>query len=142
MMMTKTMTISSPRGSARAINAQGQLLDHQGRPILTRNLNAAPVALRSHSDPIREHFVNTDKGFKVVTEQTCDDTIKAVHDAGSLLRKRTKGDGARYMGSAPLVVVQIWAKECGAKPGTREFLEYARRKLTDGEYARLKVHMA
>lgn len=72
-----------------------------------------------------------------MTSQRCDDTINAVHLAGSMVKRQQKG--ARYMGSAPLVVAEIWAKMCGAPPGTREFAEYAHKQLTSGEYSKLKV---
>lgn len=45
----------------------------------------------------------------------------------------------RKVGSIPEVVAQIWSAECGAAIGTREFTEYAKRKLMDGEYAKLRV---
>lgn len=102
--------------------------------------NVAP--LRSNADPIREHVVDTDNGFHIVRTQDCDDTIAAVHTYSTTSSKRSRKDGARYMGSAPLIVCEIWAKECGAPVGTREFSEYAHKKLTHGEYAKLKVHMA
>jgi hypothetical protein len=77
----------------------------------------------------------------MVSEQNCDDTIEAVKIASENLPRRTKADGARYLGSAPIIVAQIWAKLCGAAPGTREFAEYARKQLSSGEYAKLKVHL-
>lgn len=45
----------------------------------------------------------------------------------------------RKIGSIPLVVAEKWAAECGALPGTPEFLEYAKKKLMDGEFAALRV---
>ena len=130
-------TITNPKGTARAISSDGRLLDQHGRPILTRRPPRAPAPLRSRSDAVRERFVDTPTGFQVVTEQLCDDTLNAVHLAGSMVKKQQKG--ARYMGSAPIIVAQIWAKQCGAQPGTREFAEYAHKQLTSGEYSKLKV---
>jgi hypothetical protein len=57
-----------------------------------------------------------------------------------MLPKKTAGGGARYMGSVPVVQAAIWAKECGAVVGTREWAEYARKKMENGGFNRLKVH--
>lgn len=80
-------------------------------------------------------------GFRIHTEQNCDDTIRAVHDASDLLPRRTAGDGARYMGSVPVVQAYIWAKECGAAVGTREWTEYAAKKLDNGTFSRLRANL-
>jgi len=90
---------------------------------------------------VRERVEDFDGGFRIVEEQQCDDTIEAVKLAGENLPRKTRADGARYMGSAPLIVARIWAKMCGSAPGTREFAEFARKQLTSGEYAKLKVHL-
>lgn len=84
-------------------------------------------------------MVDTDTGFNVVSTQMCDDIIDGVHMAHELVPKRTKADGARYLGSAPLLVCQIWAKECGYAPGTRGFAEYAHKQLTSGAYSKFKA---
>jgi hypothetical protein len=43
------------------------------------------------------------------------------------------------MGSVPAVQALIWAKECGAAVGTREWAEYASAKMSDGDFKRFKV---
>ena len=79
--------------------------------------------------------------FHIVTEQDCDATIQAVHDAGSVLRRHTGGDGARYMGSVPLVQAQIWAKECGFPVGSRGWTDYSAKKLNSVEFAKLRAQL-
>lgn len=98
-----------------------------------------PTKLRSDADKVTENLVDFQGGFHVVTEQKCDDTIAAVHSAKDYFKKNTKG--ARYLGSAPIIVAQIWAKECGFPPGTREFTEYAHKQLTNGEYSKFKAFL-
>ena len=83
--------------------------------------------------------MDTPNGHAIVTTQQCDDTIRAVHEARDFFPKRTKGDGARYLGSVPLIVCQIWAKECRSAIGTKEFRDYATKKLTSGDYSRFKA---
>lgn len=44
----------------------------------------------------------------------------------------------RYRGSVPLLEAQVWARECGAAIGTKEFNIYAAKKLQSAAYARLR----
>lgn len=50
------------------------------------------------------------------------------------------GDAAfRLAGRIPLVVAEQWAAECGEAIGTQGFAAYVKRKLADGDFARLRV---
>lgn len=75
---------------------------------------------------------------RITTVQDCDPVIDAVAAARDL--PKGKEDGLRYVGSIPLVLADIWAKECGAYPGTKEFGEYAKRKLQDIDNRKLLVN--
>lgn len=46
----------------------------------------------------------------------------------------------RHAGTIPFVIAEQWSRECGAAIGTKEFALYCRRKLMDGEFAKLRVH--
>lgn len=106
-----------------------------------RDFSFTPPPLRSNHDPIKERIIDTDKGFVIERSQRADATIQAVKEAGNHMGRKTAGDGSRYLGSVPLIVCEIWAKECGSSVGTREFLEYANKKLHSGEFAKLKVDL-
>lgn len=121
-------------------NQLPSLLGADGLP-LSRKPPKHPAPLRSKADPIRERYVDTDNGHRIVTTQTCDDTIAAVHAAREIIPKKQK-NAPRYKGSVPLVVCQIWAKQCGAPIGSREFSEYAAKQLDGGEYAKFKAWLA
>jgi hypothetical protein len=43
----------------------------------------------------------------------------------------------RLAGSIPFVIAEMWAKECGAKIGSQEFMEYVKKKLMSGEFSKL-----
>jgi hypothetical protein len=45
----------------------------------------------------------------------------------------------RLAGRIPLVVAEQWSAECGEAIGTKAFAHYVRRKLADGDFARLRV---
>jgi hypothetical protein len=50
------------------------------------------------------------------------------------------GDAAfRLAGRIPLVVAEQWSRECGEAIGTQGFAAYVKRKLADGDFARLRV---
>jgi hypothetical protein len=45
----------------------------------------------------------------------------------------------RLAGRIPFVVAEQWSAECGAAIGTQEFGLYVKKKLLDGDFARLRV---
>lgn len=45
----------------------------------------------------------------------------------------------RLAGRIPLVIAEQWSMECGEAIGTKGFGEYVRRKLADGDFAKLRV---
>ena len=45
----------------------------------------------------------------------------------------------RKIGSIPLVVAETWARECGAAIGSKEFAEYAKKKLMSGDWNAFKI---
>lgn len=45
----------------------------------------------------------------------------------------------RLAGRIPFVVAEQWSTECGAAIGTQEFGLYVKKKLLDGDFARLRV---
>lgn len=50
------------------------------------------------------------------------------------------GDAAfRLAGRIPLVVAEQWSRECGEAIGTQGFAVYVKKKLADGDFARLRV---
>jgi hypothetical protein len=45
----------------------------------------------------------------------------------------------RYVGEIPLVLAEQWSKESGLGLGSKEFMEYCRKKLQDPDYKKLLV---
>lgn len=45
----------------------------------------------------------------------------------------------RLAGRIPLVVAEQWSADCGEAIGTQAFAQYVRKKLADGDFARLRV---
>ena len=65
--------------------------------------------------------------------------IAGVQDAVKMAAPFARGKNQYYLGSVPLVLAQQWAKECGHAVGTRDFAEFAKKKLMDGEYSSLST---
>jgi hypothetical protein len=72
--------------------------------------------------------------------------IQSTQDVQAIVEEnhRIAMDGAKWVGDArwrkvgsiPEVFADQWARECGAGPGTPEFMEYAKKKLLSGEYSK------
>jgi hypothetical protein len=45
----------------------------------------------------------------------------------------------RKLGSIPFVIADQWSRECGAAIGSKEFAEYAKKKLMSGEFSAFKI---
>lgn len=44
------------------------------------------------------------------------------------------------IGNIPLIICMRWAKECGARPFSRAWQEYAKKQLNSPEYSKLNVN--
>jgi hypothetical protein len=92
--------------------------------------------------PITERLVldSDGKSFHFVKQQNVQLIIDAAKDAAETLRPNTGPVGSKYLGTVPVLIAQQWSKECGAPVGSREWAKYAKGKLQDGTWARLRVH--
>ena len=97
------------------------------------------------SDPIHKHYDVTERMFeedgKLIINRHQD--VQALLDDNhelSTVAPSMHGDAAfRLAGRIPLVVAEQWSRECGEAIGTQGFAEYVKRKLADGDFARLRV---
>lgn len=62
--------------------------------------------------------------------QDAERVTNAVHD----MTEHAKGKNRHYLGSVPIAVAGLWARECGSAIGTREFADYAKKKILDRNY--------
>ena len=104
-------------------------------PAVTRWLAQQESHLNS-VNPVFEKWVDTENGFSIHRSQETGGVVDAVKEAAE---QRSRGDGARYLGSVPEIVCEVWAKECGAAIGTPEFRAYAKKMLMTGEFQKLRV---
>jgi len=98
-------------------------------------VNADPF---KHYD-VNERMIEQDGKLIVSRSQNVEsllDDNKALADIAPSMH----GDAAfRLVGRIPLVVAEQWAAECGEAVGTQGFAAHVRKKLADGDFARLRV---
>lgn len=93
---------------------------------------------RNHYD-VRERMFEEDGKLVVRRHQEVQsllDDNKALGDIAPSMHGDAK---FRLAGRIPLVVAEQWASECGEAIGTQGFAEYVKKKLADGDFARLRV---
>lgn len=83
-------------------------------------------------------MVTENDKFHFVYEQEVDDIVAGVKSASDVMKR---GKDQHYVGSVPLLVAQLWAKECGAPIGTREYSMYAAKRLKSSEYQSLQANL-
>ena len=58
--------------------------------------------------------------------------VKMLNEAAASDRLQSR----RYLGSVDILTAEVWAKECGAAVGTKEWAAYAKKKLKSGDYGK------
>jgi hypothetical protein len=87
---------------------------------------------------IEHDVVDRASGLLHITKvQDCDAVLRGARAVREAVGVRPKGD-THYVGSVPVVLAQTWARECGAGIGTREFAEYAKKKILSNEFTLLR----
>lgn len=82
-------------------------------------------------------MIEQDGKLHVVRSQDVQPILDANKRAANSDLDRTSG--FRRAGSIPYVIAEQWSRECGAAIGTKEFGEYVKKKLMDGDWAKLRV---
>jgi len=85
---------------------------------------------------ITERWYSDEEG-NVTRDVTQDAT--GVIEAVQGMTEHARGKSMYYLGSIPLILAQQWARECGHAIGTKEFAEFAKKRLMDRDFARLST---
>ena len=92
----------------------------------------------SHYD-VKERMFEQDGKLIVRRNQDVQSLLDENHEL-STFAPSAHGDAKfRLAGRIPLVVAEQWSAECGEAIGTQGFAQYVRRKLADGDFAKLRV---
>lgn len=88
---------------------------------------------------VTERMVEEDGKLVVSRHQNVGALLDDNHEL-SMSAPSMHGDAKfRLAGRIPLVVAEQWSRECGEAIGTQGFAAYVKRKLADGDFARLRV---
>ncbi len=88
---------------------------------------------------ISEKITAEDNKIQVARSQDVSGILKEIHDLKDHIPSMHGDAKARWVGSIPLVIAELWSKECGAAIGTHEYAGYIRKKLSDPDYKKLLI---
>ena len=63
--------------------------------------------------------------------------IKELHNSN--LTNHFGESRMRYVGEIPMILAEQWSKESGLQLGSREFMDYVKKKLKDPNYKKLLI---
>lgn len=91
------------------------------------------------NDQIKERMIEQDGKLHIQRSQDVSRLIQMnKHEAETA--PSMHGDAAiRKVGSIPFVIAEEWSRECGAGIGTKEFAQYCKKKLMDGDFAAFRI---
>lgn len=88
---------------------------------------------------VKERMLEQDGKLIVRRNQDVQSLLDENHEL-STFAPSAHGDAKfRLAGRIPLVIAEQWSAECGEAIGTQGFAQYVRRKLADGDFAKLRV---
>lgn len=89
-------------------------------------------------DAVRETITSDERGVRIHSTMDAQPTLDFVKSAADHFKK---GADQHYLGSVPILVAQVWAKECGHAIGTPGFKAYGAKKLKSGEYSLFRANL-
>lgn len=97
-------------------------------------------ALRAQFLRPSEEFVERDNLLIHRRSVDAEPIIQAVQSIGSMQPVRRDRLGRKLLASVDPITATNWARESGTRVGTREFIEYAKKKLMSGDYSKFVVN--
>lgn len=96
--------------------------------------------IEQYSKPREAVTFDADNTMHIKRTNDAEPVLQAMRDYADVLDKhKTGAAGAKLIGSLDPVTASIFAKECGAAIGTKEFAAYAVQKMNDSDYKRFRV---
>lgn len=71
--------------------------------------------------------------------QEVDSVFDGVKMVGEVENATRDTNGRLYLGSIDPITAANWARECGAAIGTKEFAQFAKKKLMSNEFSKFRA---
>ena len=95
---------------------------------------------RQHLMKPKEEVLIDGTDIVVTKEHDIEMMLQGIKERGEVMSKYFRGPaGSKWIGSIDTITGSIWAKECGAAIGTKEFAAYAKKKLMDPDYKKFRA---
>lgn len=88
---------------------------------------------------VNERMIEQDGKLIITTHQEVSSLLDENHQLATVAPSAHGDAKFRLAGRIPLVLAEAWAAECGCAIGTAGFAHHVRRKLADGDFAKLRV---
>ena len=131
---------------ARMLKATLELVrmkTEKGLPLtVAENELLAECRRRYYAKPKETIRLDADGRVIVQKSQDVEPIINAMKDYGDILgtRRNDRVAGARMIGGIDPITASIWAKETGLKIGTKEFAQFAKKRIqNDLNYRKFRV---
>jgi hypothetical protein len=89
---------------------------------------------------LRQRLVADADQFHIVRTLDAEPIVEAVKALGEIERPRRDAQGRLHVASVDPLTAANWARECGHAIGTKPFIEYAKKKLMSGEFAKFRIN--
>jgi len=88
---------------------------------------------------VMERMIEEDGNLTISRSQDVSSLIDSNADLATTAPAAFGHAKYRLAGRIPLVVAEQWSRECGEAIGTQGFAAHVKRKLADGDFAKLRV---
>ena len=88
---------------------------------------------------VSERIVEQDGTLFIQRSQDVQSMIDDNHALSTVAPKSYGPANFRLVGRVPLVIIEEWSRICGAAIGTKEFTEFVRKQLLNGDFSKFLV---
>ena len=95
--------------------------------------------IKNKLEKLNSSYHYEDGNVHIVRTQNVQPILEENHNLRDIMPSSHGQASWRLAGRIPMVVATQWAKECGSSVGTPEWGEYCKKKMMDGEFAKLRI---
>jgi len=140
--LTRTERTRLNAQKLRLILAQALAKEEQGVPLTVKEEELLAELYRRRHEKRRESaFFDSDGVLHIQKTIDIEPVMDAMKSYGDFIDRHTqRKEAQRIVGSLDPFTALAWAKECGAAVGTKEFAQFAMKRIkSDSDYRRFRV---